>query len=755
MAVVTLVGVYALVTWSRQPPSPVPADAPPTVFSEARAAPLLRHLAADIGSRPQGSSRDAQSAEYLAQRLREIPGLEVQVQDAQGALVGPDRAVAYRVRNILARLPGREPGAAVLISAHYDSHADAPGAGDNAVAVAAAVEVARALAAGPQPRHDILFNLNGGEEYGLVGADAFLQHPWAREVQAVINLDAAGPGGKSLLFRATPDAAGLLKTYASSVPHPFGSVVGEDLFRAQLVPSDTDFRVYRDRGLRVLDSAFIEDGYAYHTPLDTPERVTPGSLQHVGSNTLALARALAEQPPPPSAQAETSIYYDLLGGVMFVYSARTALALAGLSTLGVLGALLVAWRRGGVSPKAVGWGAAVTLAGLLAGLCLPVALALLEAYLFKRPHGWYATPSLAWLGFGTLALVGPLAVASAWVRRAERRGVPGAAQALTLWAGGLLVWALLQGLLVALGAVVAYLACWWLLPGALGLAAACQWPRWRAVLAWVAFLPGALLTAQSGLLLLELFIPVAGRSGPVIPFDPVIALLIAFIVISAALTGLPALLPQRRLGRAALALSLVAVLAAGVLALRSPYTPERPKRVTLTHADEEGQSRLWVDGADFLELEGLLPGLSTSSRHGTAQQHRISEKPTGRQAPSLEVIPAGEGPEGTRRVTLRWHGESGERLSLFIPRKALAGWSLTPPLPTLPEDERTYTIHALMKPDVSWEVTLLLRGAAPVKVQVRELAEGERTPALESARAALPSWVTAGTRIVSLRSLSL
>jgi hypothetical protein len=755
VAVVTLVGVVALVAWARTPPSPLHVEASPTAFSEARAAPLLRLLAAEIGSRPQRSAEADRAAEVLVQRLRELPGFEVQVQNAQGALVGPERALAYEVRNVLARLPGREPGAAVLISAHYDSHADAPGAGDNGVAVAAAVEVARALAAGPRPRHAVVFNLNGCEEYGLVGADAFLQHPWAREVQAVINLDSAGPAGKSLLFRATNDASGLLEIYASAVPWPFGSVVGEDLFRAALVPSDTDFRVYSERGLRSLDMAFIEDGYAYHTRLDTLERVTPGSLQHVGDNTLALARALAEGPLPLSPRPGPFLYYDLLGVVMFVYSARTALGLAGLATLGVVGALFAAWRRGGVTPAAMGWGAGLALAGLLAGLIAPAALGLGVSLGLGRPHGWYATPVLAWLAFGTVALAGPMGVIAAWARRARRRGVPDERQALQLWAGGLLAWALLQGGLVALGVVAAYLASWWLLPGALGLAAACRWPRWRPLLAWVAFLPGALVTAQSGLLLLELFIPIAGRSGPAIPFDPVIALLVALIVTLAALTGLPALLPQRGLGRVALGLAGVGVLSTGALALTPPYSPERPKRVLLSHADEEEQSRLWVDGGDYLDVQGLLPSLSVQTRNGTPQQHRLPEKPTGRAPPSLEVTPLGANPDGTRAVSIRWRGEPGERLSLFIPRKGLAGWSLEPPLPALPEDERQYTLHVLGRPEATWEVTLRLRGPDPVKVRFRELDDRVLTPQLEAARSALPPWVNVGTRVMSFKTMSL
>jgi hypothetical protein len=755
VAALTVVGVFSLATWGTRPPAPVPAEAPPTVFSEARAAPALKHLAEEIGNRKLGTPEGARAAEFLLQRLRGIPGLEVELQDVRGALVGPERAIAYRVRNVLARLPGREPGAAVLISAHYDSAVEGPGAGDNGISVAATLEVARALAAGPRPRHTVIFNFNEGEEAGLLGADGFLQHPWAREVQAVINLDSAGPGGKSLLFRATPNAAGLLEVYASAVPHPYGSVVGEDLFRAGVVPSDTDFRIYKRGGLRVLDMAFIRDGYAYHTYLDRTDRVDRGGLQHVGDNTLALVRALAEELPPARPGDTPATFYDLLGVVMFAYSARAALVAAGLALLCTLGALLVARRRAGLSWGAMGWGAGVALAGLLAGWILPLLAGLGVALVLGRPHGWYATPVLAWVAFGALSLAGLLGLQAAWMRRAERRGVPGEAQALTLWAGGLVVWSLLQGVLVALGAVAVYFATWWLLPGALGLAAACGWPRWRTALAWAAFIPGALITVQSGLLLVELFVPIAGRSGAAMPFDPVIALLVALIVTLAALTGLPALYPVRGVGRGAWGLLGVGVLATAALALRNPYTPERPKRVVLTHADEEGQTRLWLEGLDFLPLEGLLPGSRGEPRAGARRELLFPAEPTGRQAPTLEVIPAGAGPDGARAVTLRWRGEPGERLSLFIPRRALAGWSLTPELPALPEDDRTYVIHAMMLPESSWEVTLHLRTPEPVKLQVREQADGALTPRLEEARAALPPWTAPFTRTVSLRSLSL
>lgn len=36
--------------------------------------------------------------------------------------------------------------------------------------------------------------------------------------------------------------------YAQSVPYPHGAVFGEELFQTGVLPSDTDFRIFRDFG---------------------------------------------------------------------------------------------------------------------------------------------------------------------------------------------------------------------------------------------------------------------------------------------------------------------------------------------------------------------------------------------------------------------------------------------------------------------------------------------------------------------------
>src|SRR6266566_6599285 len=111
--------------------------------------------------------------------------------------------------NVAARLPGRDPrlgSQAVLITAHWDHKGIGPavrgdsiynGAEDNASGVDAILGAAKALAQLPRTSRSILFVATTAEESGLLGSEAYVQHPLVPlgQTAAVLNLDVTNVRG--------------------------------------------------------------------------------------------------------------------------------------------------------------------------------------------------------------------------------------------------------------------------------------------------------------------------------------------------------------------------------------------------------------------------------------------------------------------------------------------------------------------------------------------------------------------------------
>ena len=107
------------------------------------------------------------------------------------------------MRNILAKIDGKNPNEIVIIGAHYDHLGYDPmlkgdqiynGADDNASGVQAVLQVARAfLATGVQPERTVIFAFWDGEEKGLLGSKHFaLAYPEIGKVKGYLNYDMIG-----------------------------------------------------------------------------------------------------------------------------------------------------------------------------------------------------------------------------------------------------------------------------------------------------------------------------------------------------------------------------------------------------------------------------------------------------------------------------------------------------------------------------------------------------------------------------------
>lgn len=264
----------------------LPLDAPsgdPNRFNSLDARKHLEDIV-ELGTRHVGSeANEIHAVNLIVRKVEEIRRIaskqveiELSLQHPSGRfyLDFPANMIQlyHNVTNIVVRFKkkGTDPPHALLINAHYDSALGSPAASDDAASCAAMLEILHCLAADPRPflpDHAVIFLFNGAEETVLQASHGFVtQHPWAPQIRAFLNLEAAGAGGKEIVFQTGPDHPWLARIYASVAPHPFASVIAQEVFQSGIIPSDTDFRIFRDYGhMPGIDMAFFVNGYVYHT----------------------------------------------------------------------------------------------------------------------------------------------------------------------------------------------------------------------------------------------------------------------------------------------------------------------------------------------------------------------------------------------------------------------------------------------------------------------------------------------------------
>ena len=304
-----------LAAWRLQTPAPVPADAPASVFSAARAFADIRVIARR--PHPVGSAEHDVVRDYLVGRLERL-GLAPQIRFDRSITVNPDGGtIIAPVANIVATLPGKNRGKpALFLMSHYDTVPNSPGAADDTAGIATALEIARALKAGPRLERDAIFVFTDAEELGMMGAAVFFERdPLARRGGAAINFEARGDAGLASMFETGPSNADTVAIYAAGAKRPDANSLSRVVYKH--MPNGTDFTLAAKRGLAGLNFAFIGDEAAYHSPLATPAHLNLGSVQHMGDQALGAARGIAAAMPQQKADA---VYFDVFGFFLIQYS---------------------------------------------------------------------------------------------------------------------------------------------------------------------------------------------------------------------------------------------------------------------------------------------------------------------------------------------------------------------------------------------------------------------------------------------------
>jgi hypothetical protein len=518
---------------------------------------------------------------YIDAAFREL-GMAPQIQTATDLRSYSGQFIAANVRNLTARLPGTANTKALLIACHYDSESGGigPGASDDGHAVAAMLEVARALRSGPPLKNDVIFLATDGEELGLHGAHAFVeQRDWTKDLGVVLNFEARGTGGQAMMFETSPQNGWLIRRFAQAAPHISATSLSYEIYRR--MPNDTDLTVFKRAGLPGLNFAYIGNAFFYHTARDSVASIEEGSVQQQGEYMLGLARELGLA-DLRTVRDTNRVYFSLPGGGFVNYSERWAVPLAALCVLALAVVLMLAIRGGRLRWKDVLLGAGGYLAAtILVSLSVWQMWRLIEFYSPEyKPFYGGLVYNLAWHegAFVALALLGSMGLV-AWFLRRHRE--------CELAAGTFLIWAAVLCAVNFVAPGASYLVQW---PFLFGLAAftvsvyAGEKAWWKGISMDVLALP-----------VLVLFVPTirtfftamgAGMAG----------IGVLFVMLGAGLLTIHAALLLRAFGRRCFAVGSLALILclAGGYATRS-YTNTRPKPNSVFFVqDADAGSARWL-----------------------------------------------------------------------------------------------------------------------------------------------------------------
>lgn len=209
----------------------------------------------------------------------------------------PRGALGDSTANVLAILPGTtHPELVYVVSSHFDSRAEGPGADDNSSGTAALLEAARVLAAHPQPA-TIVFASFTGEESGLLGAREWVRQAVRDSVRVVgaLNNDMIGFANDHRLDNTIRYSNPGIRDLQHAAALQFSRLITYDA----LYYKNTDAGAYYEAWGDIvggIGSYPVLGNPHYHQPHDALETINHALVAEVSRTTVASLMLLASSP---------------------------------------------------------------------------------------------------------------------------------------------------------------------------------------------------------------------------------------------------------------------------------------------------------------------------------------------------------------------------------------------------------------------------------------------------------------------------
>jgi hypothetical protein len=349
ISIISFIVLFAFISlFTIVPPNPDKKADISKHFSADRAVQHLNHIAKT--AHPSGSVENEKVRNYLVEQLK-LLGLKPVIEHSNHASLYPKMLIGGDMYNVIGKLEGISTDHAMMMSAHYDSVQQGPGASDDGSGVAALLETIRVLKSGPPLKNDIYFVFTDGEEQGLMGAKEFwTKSNHKQKIDLIINFEARGTSGPSIMFQTSDQNGWMVKEFAKAAPNPVTSSLLGNLF--EIMPNDSDLTVSNENKIPGLNFAYGDGWTGYHTPHDDVKHLDIRSLEHQGQNALAMARHFG-QLELNDIKKENAVYFNFLG-VVISYSYYWVYPLTGLIVLLLIMVTLLAVKKKCATYKGLG-----------------------------------------------------------------------------------------------------------------------------------------------------------------------------------------------------------------------------------------------------------------------------------------------------------------------------------------------------------------------------------------------------------------
>lgn len=295
---------------TKQPPLNLPPDSgPPPTFDGDRAMQYTKDIV-KFGPRPLGSSNHKKVEDYLDARLKGD-----QVED--DVFTADTPVGKFPVHNIVAKYPGTKDGI-IIVASHFDTNyplrdTSYVGANDGASSSALLLELANQLRGKTRDGYSVWLVWDDAEEamkpdtempfmddslYGITHlAEKWQADGTLKKVKAFLLADMIGDADLEVErdSNSTPWLEGVVYEAATRLGYQ------SHFFTRNNQVSD-DHLPFVKRGVPSADLIDFTYGYNnvfWHTPQDTVDKLSPKSLQIVGSVVLETIRILDKMEPLP------------------------------------------------------------------------------------------------------------------------------------------------------------------------------------------------------------------------------------------------------------------------------------------------------------------------------------------------------------------------------------------------------------------------------------------------------------------------